>query len=275
MRLLFLSSMLLMIFGANIFSQSVENNSTEKKLNFHLKVNHTTNSLFLGRSDSIETPYYGAEFGIAHKSGLYINAGLQYYPGRVDNKIDEYALTAGYNFAIIKDKLTSGLSYARTFYNDYSTQVTSEIQGVATWDISLDLSVFRAGLSTTANFGQSTDVLVSPSIGRDFSFEKVLGGSVTVGPTVTVSSGSQKLYALYKVKRTAKLRKQKVKGTPKTESSYDLFKVQDVSLSVPASFTYKKIVFTITPTYDMPQNTTAGDFTSFPFSVDFALQFNF
>ena len=189
-----------------LYSQSTDKskNTSITQSYFHVKLSHSTDAMFLGRTDSVQTPTNLVEFGYNHKSGLFVLASMEYLPNRIENKLDAFNLTGGYNFNIVKDLISASVTYSHVFYNPYSTQVSSEISGILSGDISLDWDPVRMGLNTTLNFGETTDLLISPSIGHDFTFEKLLGGNLTVGSTITLSSGTQKLYALYKANRANK-----------------------------------------------------------------------
>src|SRR5258708_40310786 len=69
-----------------------------KKGNFKISVNYSSNTVFMGRSDTIKTPVILPELKYTFKNGIFISAGADYIPNRTTNKLDEGNLAAGYDF---------------------------------------------------------------------------------------------------------------------------------------------------------------------------------
>lgn len=258
-----------------LFSQDKE----EKKSYLNASVNYTTNSVYEGRSDSIVTPYIGTSIDYHFRSGIFVNGALNFYPNRQDNILDLGTLGVGYEFQLIKDKLSGSISYTKNFYSKYSTQVNSETKGAVAADLSFDFTLFQLSLDGDYDYGEKTDGTLSSSISKGIETFKIAGNALSITPTVTVFAGTQNLYATYLKKRPTKVKANKGKKDNSVSSSiidtyeaaYSKFEFKDFDVSLPVSYTYKIFTFSITPTLAFPVNVVqSGEFTNRPFYVNFS-----
>src|SRR5438132_1294156 len=98
--------------------------STIKKPASYLKmsVSYLSDNVYLGRSDSLKTPYITPSLGYYHKSGLYATIGGSYLT--TERSIDLFNLTAGYSLS--KGKWDGEITTEKYFYNSTSYSVRSE-----------------------------------------------------------------------------------------------------------------------------------------------------
>lgn len=243
-------------------------------------VSYATNSVWQGRSDSIITPGVGVSLGYHLKCGLYLDGGLSIIPSREIDKLDLATLRAGYDFAFIKDVFTGNVSYVKNFYSQYSTQVGSEVQGGVGAELAYDFSLFQLGVNGEYSYGAKSDIGLTATLGKSIEIEMAKGHSLNLTPSLTAYAGTQNLYGLYLVKRPKKANNGKKSRTTTTttassskEIAYSKFNMLDIDLSLPISYTYKKFTFGVTPTFAIPLNVQADEFTGHPFYINFSLEF--
>jgi len=130
-----------------------QTNATEhssEKSYFKADINYLSNLVYLGRKDSITTPYITSSIGYYHPSGFYASAAVFYIRPKPYQGIDLYTLDAGYDFKI--NDLFSGSVYAeKYFYNNSSNSIKSNISGMFDAALQADLGFLQinaeAGLS--------------------------------------------------------------------------------------------------------------------------------
>ena len=114
-----------MLINLSAFSQTGELDSTNKTHGlFQLEFN--TNAIYLGRKDSLPTPYLSPTIGYYHKSGAFIEGSLSYLTRSTDARVDGGSLRAGYDFSV--GNFTGEAAAEKNFYNSNSTNVKSEIK---------------------------------------------------------------------------------------------------------------------------------------------------
>ena len=111
-------------------------NATNRNMNF------INDAVFMGRKDSIATPYLYPSILYHNKSGLYASGSFSYLTKSSESRIDLFLITAGYDFSI--KKLTGDISFTKYFFNDDSYNVISEVEA--------DLNIGTRGLDHRCKF---------------------------------------------------------------------------------------------------------------------------
>jgi hypothetical protein len=236
----------------------------------YLKVglNFLSNSVFLGRPDSVNTPTLSPRLSYTLKSGFYLSGSLDIITNRDKNKLDGGDLEVGYNYTQ-DDNFEWGASFTKLFFNSTSTQVSaslsSELNAYADYDVA---GIITPGISLSYNFGRNGDkgdFLISPSLSQDFLIKSIFSDNdkVLISLQATLNAGSQNFYSGY-LERKGKLNR---KGIVTAYNNYydalGSLSLLDYELTAPIVYICGKFNFSFIPTFAFAQdslpNTTAGE----------------
>ena len=212
----------------------------------NISLEYQSDNVFLGRKDSISTPYYGLQLGFTFKNGLYFSAKEDYttiYKGR----FDAGTIAAGYNF--MQSKNWGGELFAeKYFYNKSSKAVRSEIAAIIGGEVCYENDWITPNLNLNLAFGQKTDIIITPSLNREFEF---LNKQLSIAPVIGFSFATQHFLDSY-FQRLAKQ-----EGKTKAEKSVlnsGKFNLKTVEISLPITYLYKCWEFSLQPTWILPKN---------------------
>ena len=226
-------------------------------------INYLSNNVYLGRKDSILSPYLTASLGYYHKSGLFINASASYLTEPGFGRIDLALIDGGYSY--IKPKFEGLITLSKYIFSNQSYNVRSEIEGSANVFIAYDFDFIKPTFQGTLNFGDNTDY--TAELGLEHTFY-ALDRKLNITPTVVVNASTQNYYNdYYKFRRysLARLKRlQKIFGAI-TISSYvenpGQFKILDYECSLPINYSTKKFTFSFAPSFAVPVNPAIVDVT--------------
>lgn len=247
---LFAVLLILLAPGAHAQDENDSSGAGLHKPYFKVSFDYVNNNVYLGRKDSVATPYVSPQVAYHFKSGLFLNAGASYLP--TESRIDVSTIGAGYAFA--KKKWDGEFSAEKYFYNSQSYNVKSETQGDVSATIEYDAHFIEPGITTFVSFSQKNDYGASLNLVHDFS---LFSDKLDIGPSFVVNAGTQNAYAqYYKKRKYAKTKKGKTVGYTATANTLNTsnFKVLDYEFSVPIDYTANKFTFSFTPTYAIPVN---------------------
>ncbi len=215
-------------------------------------VNFLDNNVYLGRKDSIPSPYLTASVGYFHKSGLFINASTSYLLEAGQNRIDLSTIDGGYS--LITKKFEGTFTISKYFFSPKSYNVRSEIEGSAQIFGAYDLGFIKPTLEATLNFTEKTDY--GGTIGLEHTFY-TFQNDFTITPTIVANGSTQNYYnAYYKFRRYSLLRLKKVIGyviNAYVENASQ-FKILDYEFSMPLDYSIKRFTISFSPTYAVPVN---------------------
>jgi hypothetical protein len=264
-------SLLLIISATQAFAQvdttSNEEDTIPKKASFKIGVSYTSNSVYLGRTDTVAVPTISPSITYTLKSGLYFSGSLDYLTNKKSDKLDGGNIEAGYNYTV-GENFEGGVSFTKMFYNSTSTQVSSSISSIINAYVDYDIAdIITPALSVSYNIGKTSvgsDFMINPNISHDFTIEGIFGDKdfILISPEAGLNAGSQNYYAGY-LQRKGKLNKKGV--TTAINNYYDAlgaFTLLDYELSAPVEYKTGKLRLTFTPTYafandSLPQSTAA------------------
>ncbi len=239
-------------------ADSVEN----KKSSLKIELGYASNSVFLGRTDSIATPAFSPSLTYTLKSGIYFSGSVSYIPNRQTNKFDGGSIGAGYNFDL--GNFSGGVSLEKYFSSFNSTQIISSLNGTAGAELSYNSDFITPSVHAAlalGNSGGGTDFILTPGFSHDFEVDKPFSTNdkLTISPAAHLNAGTQNFYSTYfirKAKRELKL-KTNGKGTLSSTSSAagsGKFQVLDYEFALPIAYQIKKFGFGIVPTYAIAVN---------------------
>ncbi len=267
-----LSVILFFLFINKAFSQTAsvdtigDNAKGEKKASIKFGVNYLSNSVYLGRADTVKTPMIEPSIKYTFKNGIYVSGNLEYIPNRVTNRLDAGSVAAGYDFDITDD-LSGGASFTKLFYNATSTQIGSSISSTFNANLDYDIAeIITPSISIDYNLlkqGFGSDILINAGLAHDFAWEGIFGNKdiLIISPTATINAGTQNFYDAYFTLKKYKLTKAgKAKEAAaekliiKRKAQLSQFEVLDYEFSVPIEYKAGPVIFSFTPTYAIAEN---------------------
>ncbi|HEY4876497.1 MAG TPA: hypothetical protein VIH86_13050 [Puia sp.] len=229
-------------------------------------INYLNNNVYLGRKDSVLSPYFTASVGYYHKSGLFINASASYLTEPGQGRIDLTTIDGGYS--IIKTKFEGLITISKYIFSSESYNVRSEIEGSANIFVGYDFDFIKPTLQATLNFGNNTDH--AAGLGLEHTFYAI-ERKLTITPTFDVNASTQNYYNnYYKFRRYSTKRLLKAVRLQRllneiTETGYvenpNEFKIMDYEWSIPVTYTVKRFTFNFSPSYAVPENAAIVDVT--------------
>ena len=192
--------LLFILFSRIVFGQNktVEDFRTNRKDSsyFSIGINFINDAIYLGRKDSISTPYLYPSAMYHHKSGFYASGSFSYLTKPNESRIDLFLITAGFDFTI--KKFDGDISFTKYFFNEDSYNVISEVNADLTARFSYDFDVFNLAfmVNTYLNTDSSSDFFLASKISHDFVTNN---NKFQISPTAGVYLGSQNFYEQYYV----------------------------------------------------------------------------
>ena len=229
---------------------------------FKFGVNYLSNSVYMGRTDTVTTPIILPEVKYTLKNGIYFSGNLDIIPNRQKNKLDGGDIAGGYEFDI-GENLSGSASFTKTFYSATSTQLNSSVRGIfngnLTYDIgtiispslSLDYDINKQGINNDGfvNFGLSHDFIVVGVFGKKDVF--------LISPTASLNAGTQNFYDGYISARQLKSLRANAAQTVALNrflSQLSQFELLDYEFSAPLEYKTGHFIFQFTPTYAVVEN---------------------
>ena len=222
---------------------------------FKLDASYLTNSVYLGRKDSLTLPYITPALSYYHKSGLYASVYVGFLNSKETKQVDYYSFDLGYEFKIT-DNMTANVYGDKTFNNDSSNRVNGDINGRLNANLTYDFNVVELSSEFNTYFSAKTDFAFFSSINHAFYLGKE-DRQWTINPTALVNFSTLNFYEGYtsgKVGRKQLLNPNIVSVTATTTVENNKMTLMNYELSLPISFETKRFGFYITPTYSIPHN---------------------
>lgn len=224
------------------------------KAGLSISLNYLSNSVYLGRADSVRTSLITPKLKYTFEAGIYLSAGIDLIPGRRKNKVDGGELALGWDYDITDD-LSGGLSYTHYFYASTSTQVASAVAGAFNAFIAYDIAgIITPTLSADYNInkqGIAADAFINIGLSHDFNFGS--NDEWQVSPSVEANTGTQNFYNGYVTER-----KRKGAAATTTLQTYQAelrqYKLLDYEFSLPVQYSAGNFTASFTPAYALAQN---------------------
>ena len=169
-----------------------EEDSTEVKSMGRVSLQYSSNSVYMGRTDSLSVPYLSPSIGYFHKSGFFINSSLSYLKTNETSRIDLFTLSAGYDY--YKKNFSASFSLYEYFYNDLSYSVQSSLNTYGNVSLGYDFKKLIVYSDLSLGLSNGVDVFWSGEITQPFY---VLKGALRISPSFFIKAGTQHYYDEY------------------------------------------------------------------------------
>ncbi|SDI52002.1 TorF family putative porin [Winogradskyella thalassocola] len=257
----------LILFCNLVMSQSDEVIENIEKVNdssyISLDLNYISDAVFMGRKDSISSPYLCSSITYHHKSGFYATGSVSYLTRADEGRIDLFVLTGGFDFTL--KKLDGDISVTKYIFNEDSYNVISQVEADITAQLIYDFNVVNLGIATSVylNSDSNSDIFLSSEISHDFVSRNE---KFQISPTVGVYLGSQNFYEQYYINnRFGNGRGQQggqggqtiinmIQATDIEFEESEKFGLMAIEFSLPMWYVNEPWVFSVLPTYVLPQN---------------------
>ncbi len=227
---------------------SASDSLSEKKSYGLFSLEYTNNSVYLGRKDSLVTPYLSPTLGYYDKSGLFIEGNVSLLLRSGATRIDQSAIRAGYDFS--KGNFSGELAAEKDFYNSNSTNVRAEVKGSLSLLVGYDFGVIETMLTPGINFGHKNDFTLQWQVDHAFTADE---DKFSITPSFLLNGSTRNFYGSYFGKRKLKKTGQNAQVDAVVNDASQ-FKIMDYELSLPLSYTVNRVTFGLNPSYAIPQN---------------------
>lgn len=237
------------------WAQTETSAQTDKTSYFKVSGNYLSNSVYYGRRDSLPMPYLTASLGYYDKSGFFVAGSLSYLSSKGANRIDYSAIDLGYNFTV-SEKFTGSVYGNKSWYNQSSTTITSDIKGSIGTLLSYDLNAIQINGGVDLTFANKTDIGLNLGLSHEFVFGKE-GDQFSMEPSFSTNWSTLHSYEGYISRKLGK----RQTGLPAGATATAITTVQnnkmtllDYEVWVPFIYETKTVGFMFTPTLAIPKN---------------------
>ncbi len=258
---------ILVILIALLSNITIGQNTGEKEASYvSVNVNFINDAVFMGRKDSLATPYLYPSLLYHNKSGLYASGSFSYLTKSSESRIDLFLITAGYDFSI--KKLKGDISVTKYFFNDDSYNVISEVNADLTANLIYDLDLINLGITANTYFNKNngSDFFLSSEVSHDFVSEN---RKFQISPTFGIYFGTQNFYEEYYSNNRFSTKGDQGQGqgegqgegegqttTEVVIQESENFNMMALEFSLPIWYVYDSFTFMLLPALVLPQNAT-------------------
>ncbi|MBC7417581.1 MAG: hypothetical protein H7325_05460 [Pedobacter sp.] len=235
-------------------AQKNADDSTAKTSYWVAGISYLSNSVYLGRKDSLRAPYITPIIGYYNKSGFYITGALSYLSTSTHSQIDLFELETGFTFTA--NNLDGSISAYKDFYNSKSYGVKSDTKGSLNCYLDYDLGFIKPNIQAEIAFSSKSDY--SAALGLEHTFYAA-DDNIDITPSFLLFASTQNYYSSYYNKRKYSPRRKKANNPDVASITAVLpnaakFKIMDYEFSVPVNYTVGNFTFNVTPTLALPTN---------------------
>jgi hypothetical protein len=233
------------------FSQ--ENDANKEKSYGQFSLNYLSNSVYLGRKDSLRAPYITPALGYYDKSGFFVTGALSYLNTSGSRRIDLFTLGAGFEKEFTS-KITAGAYAEKYFYNNSSYNVQAEIKAMLGLYGTYNFGPVELGGNVNLAAGKYSDWIAGAELKHTFY---AAGEKLEITPAVSLNAASQIFYKSYYQNRPVIRRRNGVVVPVQPVANLEnatQFRLLDYELSTEIKYSTGRWEFTLTPTVFFPVN---------------------
>ncbi|MBC7912929.1 MAG: hypothetical protein H7Y07_02300, partial [Pyrinomonadaceae bacterium] len=187
--------LLILVMNSFVFAQKsdVKADSTEKtKTSLSLASIYASDASYYGQTASERLPYVLANASLNFASGFFISAGA-YKLITIGSGISGIDLSAGFDFKLTK-KLSSSISYTRSFFPDSSLLLQSTNVNMASASLSYDWKVFNTGLNVDYAIGDENALYMTFNISKSLDLGSIGAKDyISIEPTFQLAGATQRI----------------------------------------------------------------------------------
>ena len=245
----------LIVFTALSSKAQDSTNPGNKRSYFKFSASYISNAVYYGRKDSFALPYIIPSISYNDKSGFYLEASLSYLASSAESQVDAGAITAGYEFNSMNEKLSGSVYASKYFTSSSSYSVHSEVKGAIGSSLYYKFGPVSLNGGADISFSNKTDVGVNLGLSHQFEFDN---GNFAITPTALVNAGTQNFYEDYFTNRKFSVKRKRRQTTNPNAIKVIVvskkFAVLDYEFSLPVNYDMAKWGLFVTPTYSLPVN---------------------
>lgn len=250
---------LFFLFTMKSMAQSTADSSTAAKQKITVKagVNYNSHLNYYGRTDSLKSSgiYPGIEIGYA---GLYVKSDFIFINNSINsNQYTGSILSAGYNFKSNDEKVSGNIFASKFLYQDRSVLVQSAVKAQTGASISFNNKILNFNAGADAKFSDQTDFGVTAGLDHLERFPlKDNKTVIVIDPCVYAYAGTQNFTnTYYKEKKFLIF----PAGQEQVTENSRKFNMLAYEASLPVAVGTGHFIFTLTPSYIIPQNLVKVD----------------
>lgn len=258
------SVLLLMLFlVTGVHSQNKDgmykNIKAQDSSHISVEISFINDAVFMGRKDSISTPYLYPSITYHNKSGFYASGSLSYLTRSEEARVDLFLITAGFDFTA--KKLEGDISVTKYFFNGDSYNVISEVDADITVLLKYDFDFVNLGLGTSVYFNSDSgsDFFLGPEISHNFISKDE---KFQIAPTAGIYLGSQNFYEQYYINNRFGNGRGQGHGSgnnTQTQTNIEIqegkqFDLMAIEFGLPMWYSYNSLTVSFLPAYVLPQN---------------------
>lgn len=230
-------------------STQKQQDSTSQRTKLNFAISYLSNSVYLGRKDSLKVSYITPGLTLITPSGFFTAAHASFLTQ--ESRIDLFTLEAGYDYN--KNNFDAGLSASTFFYNNQSVNVKAELSSSISAYASYLLPFIKPSLSGYISLGSNKPDYTA-SFGLEHSFvtnEEVF----SLTPSFYINAGTQNYYdGYYQNRKFGKGRRGRNVTTTAQVIDASKFKIMDYELLADAEYKVNHFSFYFEPSYAIPVN---------------------
>lgn len=256
-QILVISMIFLLAFPNAIQAQSTLPSKNERAITcWKFGFGYLSNYVYMGRQDSLPTPYLTPTITYYHASGFYVSGSLSYLLEYKSRRIDFGSIDVGYSFDL-SEKISGEVYANKSWYNQSSTNVASDIKGFLGGVLGYDLNFIQINGGMDLLFSNKPDFTCNLGVSHGFEFGDK-DNEISIEPTFSTYWSSLHSYEGYINRRVGK---RPGTGIPINTTITAVTKVQnnrltlmDFELSLPITYESSHFGINFTPTLAIPRN---------------------
>ena len=263
----------IMVFISSVRSQTTKLPNTNQPVNYwKLDINYLSDYVYMGRKDSLPTPYLTPTLTYYHVSGFYFSGSLSYLSEKKSRRIDYGSLDIGYSFNL-SEQFGGDIYANKSWYNQSSTNVASDIKGYIGALMNYDLHLIQVNGGMDLLFSNKPDFTCN--LGASHAFQ--LGEKeyqITITPSFTANWSTLHSYEGYINRRVGKRPgiivpvNNTISAITRVENNR--LTLMDFELSIPFNYESPRFGISFTPSLAIPRNpiyTTTTIITTTPSGI--------
>ncbi|MBC7555593.1 MAG: hypothetical protein H7195_01380 [Chryseobacterium sp.] len=231
---------LLIILIAIKFSAQSEN----KKSSLTVGTNYQTDTQYMGRKDSINTPLIVPNFNYSFKNGVFAN-GEVYFNAKT-LKLDGGYIALGYE--LDKENWGASLALSKFFFRSDAYVIRSDVKFSIDGSFHYDADWLTFNFEPTYNIGTKGSLVLAGGISKEINIDEVTdNGDIHFTPKLYLWAGDENIIINHLIKKRKK--------TISTTNSANKFQLASIEFSLLSEYIINdKFKIIVDPLISFPQN---------------------